>query len=135
MATTLIALPVGYQNANHDALIISIVTIFSVLSFSALIMRLASKRIKRVGLDWDDYLVITSWVSTVTWGIELRPAALIWKLGCYTGAEYRCCIRYVPASMNCPRPKKTQIFIKHSAPQVLNLVGWVATPSPSVLPK
>ena len=50
-------------HANHDNLIISIVAIFSVLSSTALLMRLASKRIKKLSLDWDDYLAIGSWVG------------------------------------------------------------------------
>jgi len=50
-------------NANHDALIISVITIFSALSFIALLLRLAAKRIKRVSLHWDDYLAIASWVG------------------------------------------------------------------------
>lgn len=53
----------GDPSANHDGLIISVVTVFCLLSFTALLLRLASKRIKRVALDWDDYLVIVAWVS------------------------------------------------------------------------
>ena len=47
---------------NHDAEIISIVTVFSSLSVVALALRLLSRRIKRVGFDWDDYLVVAAWV-------------------------------------------------------------------------
>ena len=53
---------------NHEAEIISIVAAFSCLSLVALTLRLLSRRLKRVGLDWDDYLVIASWV-----GVSLRP--------------------------------------------------------------
>lgn len=53
-------------DANHDALIISVITVVSVLSFSALLFRLASRRIKRVSLFWDDYLAIVSWVSPLS---------------------------------------------------------------------
>ena len=102
MATPRTALAMSYQNANHDTLIISVVSIFTVLSFSALMMRLASKRIKRMALDWDDYLVIIAWVSTVSGGREPRPAALTWKLDYYAGAECRCCLRYIPVSGKCP---------------------------------
>lgn len=47
---------------NHDAEIMSIVAVFSSLSLVALTLRLLARRIKRVGLDWDDYLVMASWV-------------------------------------------------------------------------
>ena len=47
---------------NHEAEIVSIVTVFSSLSLVALALRLLSRRIKRVGFDWDDYLVIAAWV-------------------------------------------------------------------------
>ena len=47
---------------NHEAEIVSIVTVFSSLSVVALALRLLSRRIKRVGFDWDDYLVIAAWV-------------------------------------------------------------------------
>ena len=47
---------------NHDAEIISIVSVFSTLSVVALALRLLSRRIKRVGFDWDDYLVVAAWV-------------------------------------------------------------------------
>ena len=53
----------GDPYANHDSLIIGVVTVCSILSVSALLMRLASKRIKRVALDWDDYLAIVAWVG------------------------------------------------------------------------
>lgn len=53
---------------NHDAEIISIVAIFTSLSFVALTLRLMSRRLKHIGLDWDDYLVVASWVC-----IYLRP--------------------------------------------------------------
>ncbi len=52
----------GNLNANHDALIISVVTVFSALSFTALLLRLAAKRIKRASLKVEDYLAIVSWV-------------------------------------------------------------------------
>lgn len=47
---------------NHDAEIISIVVVFSSLSLAALTLRLMSRRLKHVNLDWDDYLVVASWV-------------------------------------------------------------------------
>lgn len=48
---------------NHDGLIIGVVSVFSVLSFGALVMRLVSKRIKRAAWDYDDFLAIVSWVG------------------------------------------------------------------------
>lgn len=51
---------------NHDGEIISIVTVFSSLSLIALALRLISRRIKRVGFDWDDYLVVAAWVCIST---------------------------------------------------------------------
>lgn len=56
---------------NHDAEIISIVAVFSGLSLVALTLRLMSRRLKHVRLDWDDYLVVASWVC-----ISLRPTFL-----------------------------------------------------------
>ena len=47
---------------NHNAEIMSIVAVFTTLSLVALTLRLMARRIKRVGFDWDDYLVIASWV-------------------------------------------------------------------------
>lgn len=55
----------GNEDPNHDHLFIAVASIFVALSFSALIMRLASKRIKRTALDYDDYLVILSWVKVL----------------------------------------------------------------------
>ena len=60
----------GDPQDNHDSLIIRVVSVFSVLSFSALLMRLASKRLKRVALDWDDYLAIVAWVSSSLFHID-----------------------------------------------------------------
>ena len=50
------------SDANHDHLIYAIVSIFSILSTIALAMRLFSKYLKGVRVDYDDYLVIISWV-------------------------------------------------------------------------
>ena len=55
----------GNSDDNHDTLIISVITIFSTLSFTALLLRLAAKRIKRSSLYWDDYLAIVSWVCVL----------------------------------------------------------------------
>lgn len=49
-------------DANHDTLIISVVTVFSALSFISLLLRLAAKRIKRASLKIEDHLAIVSWV-------------------------------------------------------------------------
>ena len=51
---------------NHNGEIISIVAVFSSLSVVALALRLISRRIKRVGFDWDDYLVVAAWVCIST---------------------------------------------------------------------
>ena len=51
-----------YKNENHDVLIMSVVIIFSILSFTAVIMRLLSRRFKAINLGWDDYLAMFSWV-------------------------------------------------------------------------
>ena len=66
MATTPQGLSASFDSdptINHAAEIISIVTVFSSLSVVALALRLMSRRIKRVGFDWDDYLVVAAWVS------------------------------------------------------------------------
>lgn len=47
---------------SHDTEVISIVAVFSSLSLVALTLRLMSRQLKRIGLDWDDYLVVASWV-------------------------------------------------------------------------
>ena len=49
-------------DANHDRLIISIVAVFSVLACLALTSRLVSKRLKKAGLGYDDYMAIGAWV-------------------------------------------------------------------------
>lgn len=70
MATTpqgLSALFDSDPTINHNAEIISIVTVFSSLSLVALALRLISRRIKRVGFDWDDYLVVAAWVCIPKW--------------------------------------------------------------------
>lgn len=53
-------------DANHDTLIINVVTILSAFSFTALVLRLTARRIKRVLLHVDDYLAIASWVNSST---------------------------------------------------------------------
>lgn len=70
MATTPQGLTAAFDSdptINHDAEIISVVAVFSSLSLVALSLRLLSRRIKRVGLDWDDYLVVASWVCIFSW--------------------------------------------------------------------
>ena len=70
MATTPQGLTATFDSdptINHDAEIISVVAVFSSLSLVALSLRLLSRRIKRVGLDWDDYLVVASWVCICSW--------------------------------------------------------------------
>ncbi len=52
----------SYLDANRDTLIISVVTAFSALSFTALLLRRAAKRIKRASLKVEDYLAIVSGV-------------------------------------------------------------------------
>ena len=60
------------QDENHDALIISVITTFSALSFVALILRLAARRIKRIPLYVDDYLAIVSWVRFLPLNLTQR---------------------------------------------------------------
>ena len=62
--------PQGSLNANHDRQIISVIAVFSAFSFTALILRLVSKRIKRVAFDYDDYLVIISWARPLTRNVD-----------------------------------------------------------------
>ena len=69
MATTPQGLTASFDTdptVNHNAEIISIVAVFSSLSLVALGLRLMARRIKRVGFDWDDYLVIAAWVCIYT---------------------------------------------------------------------
>lgn len=47
---------------NHDIDIYVIFAIFTALSSTALILRLVSRRIKRVSFHWDDILVVSAWV-------------------------------------------------------------------------
>ena len=51
------------REPNHDSKIFAIVASFSALSFTALSLRLMSKRIKGAHFYYDDYLAIISWVS------------------------------------------------------------------------
>ena len=52
-------------NSNHDAEIYVIFAIFTALSSTALILRLISRRIKRVSYHWDDLLVVSAWVCNI----------------------------------------------------------------------
>ena len=48
---------------NHNDEIITIVAVFSNLSFITLILRVLSRRLKSIALHVDDYLLIASWVG------------------------------------------------------------------------
>lgn len=50
------------NDPNHDAQIHTIVAVFSTLSLIALILRLMSRKLKRVVYHYDDYLAIAAWV-------------------------------------------------------------------------
>ena len=49
--------------ANHKSEIIAVVIVFPILALFALILRLLSRRLKRISLYYDDYFAITAWVS------------------------------------------------------------------------
>lgn len=49
-------------NPNHDAEIYVIFAIFTALSSTALVLRLMSRRIKRISDHWDDLLAVSAWV-------------------------------------------------------------------------
>ncbi|KAI4090564.1 MAG: hypothetical protein LQ339_008348 [Xanthoria mediterranea] len=73
--------PSSDPHANHNTLIIRIAAIFSVLSTTAVLMRLSSKRIKKTSLGWDDYLVIGSWVLTLVHDIVFGCAPSFLGMG------------------------------------------------------
>ena len=50
--------------ANYDTEILSVCIVFSVLSLLFIVARLASRRIKRVRLEVDDWILILAWVNT-----------------------------------------------------------------------
>lgn len=47
---------------NDDAKIITTVAVCSALSLIAVSLRLASRRIKRITMGYDDYLIVFAWV-------------------------------------------------------------------------
>ena len=73
-------------DANHDRLIISTATVFSVLACLALTLRLASKRVKKSALGCDDYLAIGSWVFLMCFLISL-VVITDFALDTHVGAE------------------------------------------------
>ena len=76
-------------DANHDRLIISTAAVFSVLACLALILRLASKRVKKSALSCDDYLAIGSWVLLICLSIS---SVLNFELDTHAGAERTDCL-------------------------------------------
>ena len=50
---------------NHDAAIISVAVIFSLLGLLAVIGRIASKRLKQNPIAADDFLLMASWVRAL----------------------------------------------------------------------
>ncbi|KAL9599291.1 MAG: hypothetical protein Q9219_003918 [cf. Caloplaca sp. 3 TL-2023] len=58
-------------DANHDALVIGVTIFLSAVALAALLLRLASKRIRRASLDWDDYLAIISWLVSLAISIMM----------------------------------------------------------------
>ena len=50
------------SHVNRNGEIISVTVIFTSLSLTALCLRLLSRRLKRVNLHYDDYLIIAAWV-------------------------------------------------------------------------
>ena len=57
-------LSTGYLAENHDAVVISVAIVFSVFSILTVIARLVSKKIKKLGLKSDDWLLVAAWVCT-----------------------------------------------------------------------
>lgn len=58
-----------YLAENHDGVFTSVAAIFSIASLLTVLARLASKRLKNLWLQIDDWLLIIAWVgnaSTVT---------------------------------------------------------------------
>ena len=49
---------------NHNAQLIAVPAVFVTLSLVALMLRIYSRRLKRVPLYYDDYFAIGSWVRT-----------------------------------------------------------------------
>lgn len=79
-----------FRNANHDDLIMSVVALSSLLSFTAIIMRLLSRRLKSVAFDWDDYLAVFSWVH----GTPAGKKSLMFLEVHYVRPECGRCIQY-----------------------------------------
>ncbi|KAI4276076.1 MAG: hypothetical protein LQ337_002744 [Flavoplaca oasis] len=57
--------------ANHNTEIIAIVIVFPILALFALILRLLSRRLKRISLYYDDYFAITAWIFALAEGAML----------------------------------------------------------------
>lgn len=70
---------------NHDSEIYAIVTIFVVVSFIAVVLRLYSRRLKVAALSYDDGLVIIAWASQLFQ--EQLPCPLTCS-DCYCGRGY-----------------------------------------------
>lgn len=47
---------------NHTDSVYAVVTVFCILSFIALVLRLVSRSLKKVPLYYDDFLAVAAWV-------------------------------------------------------------------------
>ena len=56
---------------NHDAEVISIAVVFSLLSLASVIARIKSKKMKNNPIAIDDYLLVAAWVGLM---IELMAS-------------------------------------------------------------
>lgn len=56
---------------NFDNEIITTVAVSSALSLTAVFLRLMSRRIKRVALSYDDYLIVFAWVFSYFWAVQI----------------------------------------------------------------
>lgn len=50
--------PQDYVDANHDAQLLTVIIVFTFLAIAAVILRLISRRLKKVAIGIDDILVV-----------------------------------------------------------------------------
>ena len=50
--------PQDYIDANHDAQLLTVIIVFTLLAIAAVILRLISRRLKKVAVGIDDMLVV-----------------------------------------------------------------------------
>ena len=86
-------------NANHDVQIITIAVVFSLFATLALVGRLVSKKMKKVGPSSDDVILIAAYVCRIVlrfcwWEIDMC-------LGGSFGGDGSDCLGLVPTEL-CP---------------------------------